>query len=295
MTVIDARPFIAIGIAFLAALLVSMSNKYPNIRETWSAVGSITMFGVIISMVGGVLDGVTYEYTLFHLTDTVGLTMRVDPAGMIFAALASMLWIPINFYSIGYMRNNHEGMQTGYFAAFALCIGATMGIAMASNLLTFFVFYEILTISSYPLVLHERDEEALLASRKYLAYTLVSGQLFLAGTVGVYCIAGTMDFTPGGFLRIDMAPAWVLQLLFVLMIMAGSVVGSRPRWWRRRRSVRFSMRWLSSRPARLRCFAYSASCSGRSSSQSLESRIALLGRRRSRFSQARLSRFVRTT
>ena len=130
MTVIDARPFIAIGIAFLAALLVSMSNKYPNIRETWSAVGSITMFGVIISMVGGVLDGVTYEYTLFHLTDTVGLTMRVDPAGMIFAALASMLWIPINFYSIGYMRNNHEGMQTGYFAAFALCIGATMGIAM---------------------------------------------------------------------------------------------------------------------------------------------------------------------
>ena len=185
MTVIDARPFIAIGIAFLAALLVSVSNKYPNIRETWSAIGSVTMFGVIISMVGGVLDGVTYEYTLFQLTDTIGLTMRVDPAGMIFAALASLLWIPINFYSIGYMRNNHEGMQTGYFAAFALCIGATMGIAMASNLLTFFVFYEILTISSYPLVLHERDEEALLASRKYLAYTLVSGQLFLAGTVGV--------------------------------------------------------------------------------------------------------------
>ena len=88
MTVIDARPFLAIGIAFLAALLVSVSNKYPNIRETWSAIGSITMFGVIISMVGGVLNGVTYEYTLFQLTDTIGLTMRVDPAGMIFAALA---------------------------------------------------------------------------------------------------------------------------------------------------------------------------------------------------------------
>ena len=80
MTVMDARPFLAIGIAFLAALLVSMSNKYPNIREMWSTVGSITMFGVIISMVGGVLDGVIYEYTLFQLTDTIGLTMRVDPA-----------------------------------------------------------------------------------------------------------------------------------------------------------------------------------------------------------------------
>lgn len=223
LTIIDPRPFYAIGVAFTAALLVSFSGKNPNLRETWSAVASFIMFGIIMSMVGGVLDGKIYEYTLFQLTDTVGMTMRTDPAGMIFACLASLLWIPINFYSIGYMRNNHEGMQTGYFAAFALCMGATMGIALASNLLTFFVFYEILTISSYPLVLHERDKEALLASRKYLAYTLCSGQLFLAGTVGLYCIAGTMDFTPGGFVTIDMAPRWALQMLFVLMIMAGSV------------------------------------------------------------------------
>jgi multicomponent Na+:H+ antiporter subunit D len=223
MTEIDPRPFLAIGTAFLAALLVSVSHKYPNVREMWSTVASVIMFGLVISMAGGVLDGVTYEYTLFYLTDTIGLTMRVDPAGMIFAALAALLWMPINFYSIGYMRNNHEAMQTGYFAAFALCMGSTMGIAMASNLLTFFIFYEILTISSYPLVLHERDQEALLASRKYLAYTLVSGQLFLAGTVGVYCISGTMDFRAGGFLSLDMASPWVLQLLFVLMIMAGSV------------------------------------------------------------------------
>lgn len=223
MIVIDPRPFMAIGIAFFAALLVSCSRKYPNIRETWSAIASVTMFGIVASMARGVLDGFTYEYTLFMLTDTVGLTMRVDSAGMIFAGLASLLWIPINFYSIGYMRCNHEGEQTGYFAAFAICMGATMGIAMASNLLTFFVFYEILTIASYPLVLHERNQEALDASRKYLSYTLVSGQLFLAGVVGVYCISGTMDFKAGGFLSTGMAPTWVLQLLFVLMIMAGSV------------------------------------------------------------------------
>lgn len=223
MTVIDSRPFLAIGIPFLAALLVSVSHKHPNIREMWSTVASLLLLGTILSMAGGVLDGTSYEYTLLPLTDTIGLSMRVDPAGLIFASLASLLWVPINFYSIGYMRNNHEDMQTGYFAAFALCIGATMGLAMAANLLTFFVFYEILTLSSYPLVLHERDEEALLASRKYLAYTLVSGQLFLAGTVGVYCIAGTIDFRMGGILSLDMAPAWVLQLLFVLMIMAGSV------------------------------------------------------------------------
>ena len=223
MTVLDMRPFMAIGVAFLTALLVSCSRKYPNIRETWSAAGSVIMFGIIASMVPGVLDGTVYEQTLFMLTDTIGLTMRVDAAGMIFAALASLLWIPINFYSIGYMRCNDEAEQTGYFAAFALCLGATMGVAMASNLLTFFVFYEILTIASYPLVLHERNEEALDASRKYLAYTLVSGQLFLAATVGVYCIAGTMEFKAGGFLTLDMAPTWVLQALFFLMVAAGSV------------------------------------------------------------------------
>ena len=96
-----------------------------------------------------------------------------------------------------------------------------MGIAMASNLLTFFFFYELLTIASYPLVLHKRNEEALLASRKYLIYTLISGQLFLAGLVAVYCISGTMDFKAGGFLTTDMAPTWQLQLIFLIMILAG--------------------------------------------------------------------------
>lgn len=223
MIVADPRPFLAIGVAFLAALLVACSRKYPNVRETWSTLGSVIMFGLVISMVPGVLKGTVYEWSLFSLTDTIGFTVRTDTAGMIFACLASLLWIPINFYSIGYMRNNHETEQTGYFASFAVCMAATLGIALSSNLLTFFVFYETLTIFSYPLVLHERNEEALDASRKYLAYTLVSGQLFLAGTVGVYCISGTMDFKAGGFLDISMAPVWVLQLLFILMIMAGSV------------------------------------------------------------------------
>lgn len=223
MIVTDPRPFLGVGVAFLAALLVSCSRKYPNIRETWSTLGAVTMFSLVVSMIPGVLEGTVYEWTLFSLTDTIGFTLRTDPAGMIFACLASLLWIPINFYSIGYMRNNHEAEQTGYFASFAVCLAATLGIALSSNLLTFFVFYEILTIFSYPLVLHERNEEALDASRKYLAYTLVSGQLFLAGTVGVYCISGTMDFQAGGFLDVSMAPVWVLQLLFILMIMAGSV------------------------------------------------------------------------
>jgi multicomponent Na+:H+ antiporter subunit D len=223
MTIIDCRPFLAVGVSFLAAVLIAFSRKYPNLRETWSAIASVVKFGIILSMLPAVLDGNYYEWTLCQITDTVGLTLRTDPAGMIFAVLASMLWVPMNFYSIGYMRCNNEKEQTGYFAAFAICMSSVMGIAMAANLLTFFMFYELLTLASYPLVLHKRNEEALMASRKYLIYTLISGQLFLAGIVAVYCISGTMDFTPGGFLTTEMAPRWVLQAIFVLMILAGSV------------------------------------------------------------------------
>lgn len=223
MTIIDCRPFLAVAVSMLAAVLISLSHKKPNLRETWSAIASVVKFGIILSMLPAVFEGNVYEYTLCQITDTVGLTLRTDPAGMIFAALASMLWIPVNFYSIGYMRCNQEGEQTGYFAAFAICISACMGVAMASNLLTFFFFYELLTLASYPLVLHHRNQEALMAARKYLIYTLISGQLFLVGIVAIYCISGSMDFKAGGFITADMAPTWVIQAIFVLMIMAGSV------------------------------------------------------------------------
>lgn len=218
MTIIDCRPFLAVGVSFLAAVLIAFSRRWPNLREAWSVIASLIKFGIILSMLPAVLDGNQYQWTLCQITDTVGLTLRTDPAGMIFAVLASMLWVPMNFYSIGYMRCNNESEQTGYFAAFAICMSAVMGIAMAENLLTFFIFYELLTLASYPLVLHKRNQEALMASRKYLIYTLISGQLFLAGVIAVYCISGTMDFTPGGFLTTEMAPRWVLQAIFVLML-----------------------------------------------------------------------------
>ena len=213
MTILDCRPFLAVGVSFIAAVLIAFSRRWPNLRETWSVIASVLKFGIIQSMLPAVLDGNQYQRTLCQITDTVGLTLRTDPAGMIFAVLASMLWVPMNFYSIGYMRCNNESEQTGYFAAFAICMSAVMGIAMAENLLTFFIFYELLTLASYPLVLHKRNQEALMASRKYLIYTLISGQLFLAGVIAVYCISGTMDFTPGyghgsemgaaGYLRTD--------------------------------------------------------------------------------------------
>jgi len=223
MTIMDVRPFLAVGVSLLAAILIMFTGKKPNVRDFWSVAAAFIKCGLIFSMVPAVLAGNVYEWTLFQITDTLGFTLRTDPAGMVFACVSSFLYIPVSFYAIGYMRGHHEKEQTGFFAAFAVALCAAIGIALSANLLTFFVFYELLTIATWPLVFHARNEEARFAGRKYLIYTLVCGQLFLAGIVMVYVFAGTLDFRAGGILTIDMAPKWVLQLLFLLMFLAGAV------------------------------------------------------------------------
>lgn len=224
MTIISIRPFLAVGISLLAALLIMFSGKKPNLREGWTVGAAIIKVALIFSMVPAVVAGNVYEYTLFNITDTVGFTLRTDAAGMIFACVSSFLWIPVAFYSIGYMRGHHEKEQTGFFAAFAVCLSAAIGIALSANLITFFVFFELLTIATYPLVFHSRTDEAKFSGRKYLIYTLVSGQLFLVG-IGIvyYLTGGNVDFAAGGILTADMAPAGLLAILFVMLIAGGAV------------------------------------------------------------------------
>jgi len=218
------RPFLAVGISLLAAFLIMLCDKTkPNVRESWTLLAAFGKFAIIASMMPVVWAGGVYEYTLFQIVDGIGFTLRTDAAGMLFAGLSSFLWILTSFYSIGYMRGHHEKNQTGYFASFAVCMSSAMGIALAANLVTFFIFFEILTIATYPLVAHKRDEEATFSGRKYLIYTLIPGQLFLAAIVFVYVVTGTTDFRPGGILDINSAPAWALQLVFFMLALGGMV------------------------------------------------------------------------
>lgn len=223
MTIISIRPFLAVGISLLAAVLIMFSGKKPNLREGWTIGAALIKVAIIFSMVPAVLQGNVYEYTLFHITDAIGFTLRTDAAGMLFACVSSFLWIPVAFYGIGYMRGHHEKEQTGFFAAFAVCLSAAIGIALAGNLVTFFVFFELLTVATYPLVFHSRTEEARFSGRKYLIYTLTSGQLFLVGIGITYYLTGTTEFAAGGILSADAAPAWLLSLLFVMLIAGGAV------------------------------------------------------------------------
>jgi multicomponent Na+:H+ antiporter subunit D len=217
------RPLWAILISLVAAALIMLTgDKRPNLRETWTILAAVGKMLIVFSMLPLVLAGGVIEIEPFKIARGVSLHLRADAAGMVFAVLASFLWVVTSFYSIGYMRKLQEEHQTGYFACFAVCLSATMGIAFAANLLTFFVFYEILTIATYPLVVHHRDQESIKAGRKYLAYTLIAGQLFLVGILWVQFLVGHGDFQPGGFLA-EKASVGALQTIFLLMTLGTAV------------------------------------------------------------------------
>lgn len=219
---VDYRPLGAVLISLVAAALIMLSKQHPKLQQGWTILAAVGKVVLVFSMLPEVLAGKILEVEPFFIAEGITLHLRADTTGMIFALLASVLWVLTSFYSFGYLRKQEKTHQTGYYASFAVCLSATMGIAFAANLLTFFVFYEILTIATYPLVVHNRDEESIKAGRKYLVYTLVAGQLFLIGIVWAQFTAGTGDFRPGGFLA-GTAPNGALQLIFLLMILGTAV------------------------------------------------------------------------
>jgi multicomponent Na+:H+ antiporter subunit D len=219
------RPVLAVLVSLIASGLIYVLGEHihRNAREAITLVASVLKIVIVYSMVPYIVAGNEIQIKLFRIVENVWLAFRVDAAGMVFACVASTLWLLTSIYSIGYMRGHGEKNQTGYYAAFAMCLSATMGICFAANLITFFIFYEILTVATYPLVAHYRDEEGTRSGRKYLAYTLISGQIFFAGIVIIYCVTGTMDFRAGGFVDPDALPMPAMLVVFLMMVGAGLV------------------------------------------------------------------------
>jgi len=226
------RPLAAVAVSFVAAALILASGRRPNLREAWTILASVSMFGIVASMVPGVLAGEVYVTNLGTILPYVDFVLRADPLGVLFASLASLLWVVTSFYSIGYMRGLDEDNQTRYFASFAISVASAVGIAFSGNLLTIFIFYEVLSVATYPLVAHDETPEARAAGRKYLAYTFFGGGvLVLAGTVMVYwltSIAGpagsaTVDFTPGGIAALANAEPTAASLAFIVLALGFGV------------------------------------------------------------------------
>ena len=218
MSEIDSlRPLAAVLLPALGILTIVASHRRPDVREGFTILTALATFGVVASLVPAALAGTVHVSRLGTFVPGVDLTLSADPLGMIFALLASTLWLVTSFYSIGYMRGLDEHSQTRYFAAFAGSVGAALGVAFASNLVALYVFYELLTVATYPLVAHDESDEARAAGRKYLTYTFGGGVAVLAGTVLIFWTTGTVAFTPGGIADLATADPLVARAAFALL------------------------------------------------------------------------------
>ncbi|NWF91557.1 MAG: monovalent cation/H+ antiporter subunit D family protein [Syntrophaceae bacterium] len=213
------KPLFALGCPALAAILILVFGRRPNLREGVTLLASLSQFSIILSMASRVVSGVKIQSYLFPIVPGISFGFRVDAFGLLFALTASSLWILVSIYSIGYMRALKEHAQTRFYFCFALAILGAVGVALSGNLVTMYIFYEILTISTYPLVAHEQSQEAIFAGRKYLAYLLTSGVFLLAAIVFTYATAQTTDFNPGGILSLTSSSRSTLITLFILFIL----------------------------------------------------------------------------
>ncbi len=216
-------PWLAVAVSLAAVPAILLSGSRPNLREFWTFAAAFLKFGLILTLVPGALRGDTAEWTLLTLAPGVSFTLSADPLGVFFALVASGLWIITSAYSVGYMRGHQEERQTRYYASFAISLGATIGIALSGNLLTFLLFYELLTLATYPLVVHKETPEAIRAGRMYLAYALTAGLLLLAATAWVFFRTGSLDFQAGGMIPNGAFSPGEIKLLFLLMMVGVGV------------------------------------------------------------------------
>jgi len=217
-TIISIKPLLAVLVSlFVIPVLVSSSGK-PNVRESWIFVAGTIKLILILSMLPVILGGKQIALTLFEIAPGAAIAFRVDGLGMLFALVASSLYIVTSVYSIGYMRGLNEHGQTRFVSFFALAISATIGAAFSANLLTLYLFYEILSLATYPLVAHHQDATSRISGRRYLTFILgTSIALVLPAMIYCYHVTGTLEFSTAGIFagQLSKPAATVLLLMFV--------------------------------------------------------------------------------
>lgn len=218
-------PAFALYLALFAPLaaipLLASLAPWPTVRDVVHVATAAVTLALTLNLLHLMLAGATPALTLFEIMPGLPLAFALEPLGMTFALLASGLWVVIAVYAVGYMRANAEEHQTRFAIFFTLAIAASLGIAFAGNLFSLFIFYEVLTLSTYPLVAHKGTPEARSGARTYLAILLgTSIAFFLPAIVWTWTLTGTLAFTPGGILegRIDPSLAPALLALFAFGI-----------------------------------------------------------------------------
>lgn len=193
---------LALAVPVFGFVLIWLLDKSPNLREGATLITGVVLLGLVITIFSAAAAGARPEFTFFDVIDGLPIAFKVEPLGALFALIASGLWLVNSVYSIGYMRGGNEQHQTRFYMAFTIAISSAMGVAFASNLFTLFIFYEILTLSTFPLVTHKGDDAARRGGRVYLGVLMATSiGLLLPAIVWTYAIAETTDFMPGGILE----------------------------------------------------------------------------------------------
>jgi multicomponent Na+:H+ antiporter subunit D len=213
-----------IFLPFLVAIVISLLGSRQRLRNFLLMGISIHNFLIVLGLGPEVLKGNRFLLTILK-SPFFNLEFQLDPLSLLMGALVTFLWIFTSSYSIGYMAGEHA--QTRYFTALTICLGATMGIIFSRNLLSMFIFYELLGLAVYPLVIHIETEEALRAGVVYLVYLLIGGAMLLLAIIFLYNLTGgNLDFTPGGIPGLGGVQPWVLYILFFLFMVGFGVKGA---------------------------------------------------------------------
>lgn len=206
----------------VAIVGILLARRQANLREAVSIGASLLLCAVNLGIYRSWQAGENPELLLGELLPGLELVLRVEPLGLLFALLASILWLVTLIYAIGYMRGHDEHNQTRFYAFFALSIACVMGIAYAGNLITLFLFYEALSLATWPLVVHAGTDKARAGARVYLGVLLsTSIGLFLPAIILTWWFSGSTDFTPGGILPDDLHGGWLAALLVLYVFGIG--------------------------------------------------------------------------
>ena len=211
-------------VPLIGYVAINCFSAYPNIRETVTLITAFSLLLIVIKIYLLHRKGMNINLELWQVIPGLSLAFSIEPLGILFALTASFLWCVTSIYSIGYMRAHHEKNQTRFYGYFALALASVMGIASSANMFTLFIFYEFLTICTYPLVIHSGDDNAKRSGRIYLGCLLgTSIMLQLLAIIWTWSIAGTLDFRSGGILQGKASDTVIMALLALYIFGIGKV------------------------------------------------------------------------
>jgi len=208
--------FILLSSFTTGLVIFFLDEEAHRLRTFLNLLGASLKVILVGAMIAGVHADHVYESRL-TLLPGLDLVLRADAMSVLFVALSSVLWLVTTLYAVGYLEGAPH--RSRFFGFFSICVSATTGVALSGNLITFLIFYELLTLSTYPLVVHRGTEKALKAGRNYLIYTLSGGAVLLLATVWLHTLAGPVEFSLGGKLgQAALEHRTELTIIFALLI-----------------------------------------------------------------------------